>query len=153
MNDNLKTASSLAWRVLYRSTVSNIFSGVTPLSMALDYHLERHNLLASNVAHVDTPRYKPVDLARTTATSSFAEVFNVALARTNETHMTVPSTEQTNGRVFVDTSAGGGADGNFVSLDREAAKLTANQLRYDIVSVLVGSRLQGLSHVVKDMKG
>lgn len=143
----------LARRVLYTESMSTIFGGVTPLGMALDYHLERHNLLASNVAHVDTPRYKPVDLARTTATSPFEKVFQVALARTNETHMGLSSAEQANGRVFTDISAGGGADGNFVSLDREAAKLTANQLRYDIVSVLVSGKLQGLSKVARDMKG
>jgi len=30
--------------------VSNLFTGVAPLSYALDFHLERHNLLASNLA-------------------------------------------------------------------------------------------------------
>lgn len=123
------------------------------MGQALDYHLERHNLLAANVAHVDTPRYKPVDLARTTATSHFDQVFNVALSRTNEGHIGVSAAEKSNGRVFTDTSAGGGADGNFVSLDREAAKLTANQLRYDIVSVLVSSELAGLMKAATDMKG
>lgn len=126
---------------------------MAPLGQALDYHLERHNLLASNVAHVDTPRYKPVDLARTTATSQFGEVFKVALARTNDGHMDVSGAAAQNGRVFTDLSAGGGADGNFVSLDREAAKLTANQLRYDIVSVLVSSELSGLMKAATDMKG
>lgn len=143
----------MARRVLCMSGVSTIFGGVTPLGQALDYHLERHNLLASNVAHVDTPRYKPVDLARTTATSHFGELFQVALSRTDEVHMDVSAADKSNGRVFTDLSAGGGADGNFVSLDREAAKLTANQLRYDIVSVLVSSELQGLMKAATDMKG
>lgn len=133
--------------------VSTIFGGVTPLGQALDYHLERHNLLAANVAHVDTPRYKPVDLARTTATSEFGEVFHVALNRTQERHLDVSTIENSNGRVFTDLTAGGGADGNFVSIDREAAKLTANQLRYDIVSVLVSGELQGLMKAATDMKG
>jgi flagellar basal-body rod protein FlgB len=139
--------------VLCISSVSTIFGGVAPLGQALDYHLERHNLLAGNVAHVDTPRYKPVDLARTTATSQFGQQLKVALARTDEVHMDVSAAAQSNGRVFTDLSAGGGADGNFVSLDREAAKLTANQLRYDIVSVLVSGELQGLMKAATDMKG
>lgn len=139
--------------MLFLCLVSSIFGSVTPLGQALDYHLERHNLLASNVAHVDTPRYKPVDLARTTAASQFGEALQVALDRTHEMHMDVAAVQETNGRVFTDLSAGGGADGNFVSLDREAAKLTANQLRYDIVSVLVSSELQGLMTVATDMKG
>jgi flagellar basal body rod protein FlgB len=57
------------------------------------------------------------------------------------------------GRVFQDLSAGGGADGNFVSLDREAGKLAANRLRYDIVSVLVKSQLDSLMTAVGDGKG
>lgn len=133
--------------------MTSIFNDVTPLGRALDYHLERHNLLAANVAHVDTPRYKPVDLARTTTTPEFGDLLHVALSRTNEAHLDVSEGTQSNGRVFQDLSAGGGADGNFVSLDREAAKLAANQLRYDIVSVLVSAELNGLRNAATDMKG
>jgi flagellar basal-body rod protein FlgB len=56
--------------------VSNLFSPVAPLQYALDFHMERHNLLASNLANVDTPRYKPVDLARVGDTD-FAQVLSV----------------------------------------------------------------------------
>lgn len=133
--------------------VTSLFARVAPLSQALDYHLDRHNLLASNVAHVDTPNYKPVDLARTSATSAFDKQFQVALARTSDEHLAPGGTSSERGRVFRDLSAGGGADGNYVSLDREAAKLAANQLRYDIVSVLVSSELQGLMSAASDMQG
>jgi flagellar basal-body rod protein FlgB len=133
--------------------VTSIFSGVAPLGQALDYHLERHNLLAANVAHVDTPRYKPVDLARTASSPEFGDLLHVALNRTNEGHLNVQEGTQSNGRVFQDLTAGGGADGNFVSLDREAAKLAANQLRFDIVSVLVSTELNGLMNAATDMKG
>lgn len=133
--------------------MSSIFNDVRPLGQALDYHLERHNLLAANVAHVDTPRYKPVDLARTASSPEFGDLLHVALTRTNEGHLDVQAGTSSNGRVFQDLSAGGGADGNYVSLDREAAKLAANQLRYDIVSVLVSTELNGLLKAATDMKG
>lgn len=133
--------------------MTSIFNAVAPLGQALDYHLERHNLLAANVAHVDTPRYKPVDLARTTSSPEFGDLLHVALSRTNEGHLDVSEGTQNNGRVFQDLSAGGGADGNYVSLDREASKLAANQLRYDIVSVLVSTELNGLLRAATDMKG
>ena len=51
------------------------------------------------------------------------------------------------------SDAGGGADGNFVSLDREAGKLAANRLRYDMVSVLVKTQLDGLMKAANDGKG
>ena len=58
-----------------------------------------------------------------------------------------------NGRVFQDLSAGVGNDGNYVSLDREAAKLAANQLRYDTVSAIVSAELRQLSFAASDGKG
>lgn len=133
--------------------MSDLFSGIQPLHRTLDFHLERHNLLASNIAHVDTPGFKPKDLERTTATSQFAQTLNVAVERYHPRHMEIGGVASSEGRVFEDLSAGGGADGNFVSLDREAGKLAANQLRYDIVSVVVSSELQGLMSAAGDMKG
>ncbi len=132
----------------------DIFGGLQTLHQALDYHLERHNLLASNVAHVDTPGYKPHDLARV-APGQFQAVFNVELQRTADTHLNAMGTPETSsiGRVFEDSSAGSGADGNSVSLDREASKLAANHLRYDVVSTIVAAELRGLVYAANDGRG
>lgn len=133
-------------------SVSSLFDAVSPLQYALDFHLERHNLLASNIAHVDTPGYKPNDLARI-GEDGFEQVMQVVLRRTHGSHIAVGTPDPLVGRAFQDLSAGGGADGNFVSLDREAGKLAANRLRYDIVSVLVKSHLDGLMKAASDGKG
>jgi flagellar basal-body rod protein FlgB len=132
--------------------VANLFSAVAPLQYALDFHLERHNLLAANIANVDTPRYKPTDLARI-GEGGFESVMQLAMARTNEAHLSTGADEPLVGRTFQDLSAGGGADGNFVSLDRESGKLATNRLRYDIVSVLVKSQLEALMSAASDGKG
>jgi flagellar basal-body rod protein FlgB len=130
-----------------------VFASVDPLRAALDYHLDRQNVLASNVAHVDTPGYRPNDLERIDQ-SGFSAALGVAMTRTNERHLvggagdTLP-----NGRVFQDLSAGVGNDGNYVSLDREAAKLAANQLRYDTVSAIVSAELHQLGFAANDGKG
>jgi flagellar basal-body rod protein FlgB len=134
--------------------VPDIFSGLTQLHTALDYHLERHNVLASNVAHVDTPGFRPNDLARVDP-SDFARVLNVALERTAPNHLGSPSDNRMSqvGRVFQDPTAGAGNDGNYVSLDREAAKLAANHIRYDVVAQLTASELKGLAWAANDGKG
>ena len=129
----------------------NIFPHIAPMGQALDFHLERHNLLSANIAHVETPRYKPNDLARL-GDPQFSDMLSVALERTHQHHMRVGKESPMVGRVFQDLSAGGGADGNYVSLDREAGKLAANRLRYDIVSVLVKSQLSGLMRAASDGK-
>ena len=138
--------------------VVDLFSGVMPLHAALDYHLERHNVLSSNIAHVDTPGYKPKDLARVEE-GSFDQVLGVTMERTSASHLSASGSAASPGsgvdevgRVFTDATAGGGADGNYVSLEREAGKLATNQIRYDIVSVLVSSELKGLLWAANDGK-
>ncbi|MFZ5894326.1 MAG: flagellar basal body rod protein FlgB [Myxococcota bacterium] len=135
---------------------ADIFSALVPLHSSLDYHLERHSVLASNVAHVDTPGYKPSDLARVDeAGGTFNAALGVAMAKTAPGHL--PGGQAAggvlHGRIFEDISAGVGNDGNYVSLDREAAKVAANQLRYDTVSAIVTAELRQLQFAASDAKG
>ncbi len=134
--------------------VTELFNTVGPLQEALDYHLQRHNVLASNLAHVDTPGYRPRDVARIDA-DQFQQVLAVQMERTNPAHMVGghggAAIDQ--GRVFVDLTAGTGNDRNYVSLDREAAKLAANHLRYDVVSTMISAELRQLAYAVNDSKG
>src|SRR5437868_493779 len=103
--------------------MSDLFSAVGSLHSALDYHLERHTVLSSNVAHVDTPGFHPHDLRRV-ENADFGSALNVAMERTNSAHMQTPNADAAalEGRIFEDLSSGAGNDGNYVSLDREAAK-------------------------------
>lgn len=135
--------------------MSDLFSSVAPLHGALDYHLERHTVLASNVAHVDTPGYKPNDLRRVEPGGRFDAALSVAMERTNGAHFQLPNAGAAalQGRIFQDLSAGAGNDGNYVSLDREAAKVAANQLRYDVTSAIVSAELSQLRYAAGDAKG
>jgi flagellar basal-body rod protein FlgB len=124
----------------------DLFAAIAPMHGALDYHLERHSILVANVSNVDTPGYLPKDLART----NFDGAMNSALARTNAAHFSIGAGEVSSGMVITDPSASGGLDQNKVSLDREAAKVAANQLRYDVVSTLVSAELGDLSFAALD---
>lgn len=117
----------------------------------MDYHLERHNVLSSNIAHVDTPGYRPKDLERL---EGFDAAMGVALRRTSDRHLAGAGGESpTVGRVFVDASAGAGNDGNYVSIDREASKVAANHLRYDVVSAIVQAELRQLRFAAGEGRG
>jgi flagellar basal-body rod protein FlgB len=135
--------------------MSDLFSAVGSLHAALDYHLERHTVLSSNVAHVDTPGFHPHDLRRVDTVDTFDSALSVAMERTNGAHFQTPNAGAAalDGRIFEDLSAGAGNDGNYVSLDREAAKVAANQLRYDVVSAVVTAELHQLSYAASDGKG
>ncbi len=134
--------------------MSDLFGALGPLQSALDYHLSRHNVLASNVAHVDTPGYRPVDLARIDD-GAFVAALDVSLRRTSEAHIEAEVDEGTNrfGESFEDLSAGAGRDGNYVSLDREAAKVASNHLRFEVVSAVVSAELRQLLYAASDARG
>jgi len=112
----------------------------------------RHNLLASNLAHVDTPGYVPKDVGRDDTTFDS----KLELASSSSSGSTAPGSIPLGPSytVFDDPSPSAtGLDKNSVSLDREAAKVAANQIRYDVVSVLAHSELADLEFAANDGRG
>ena len=117
-------------------------SGIDAMQAALGYHRERHAVLAGNVANLDTPGYRPLDLARTAETTA-------TLAVTESGHIGEATTGQYT-TTFDDGGALQGTDGNAVSLERELAKIDANRTRYSTVSELVSRRLVMLRYAAGD---
>ena len=121
---------------------------VDTLQSALTYHRERHTVLAGNVANLDTPGYRPVDLERYPADDP------ARLAITRAGHIA-----QGNGASadyvasFDDGGALQGPDGNAVALERELAKIDANRVRYNTNAELVTRRLAMLRYAAGDGVG
>ena len=124
---------------------------VEHLKTGLDYHLQRHNLLASNLAHLDTPGYQTVDLVREKFDGEL-NVAHVQMESTNASHMQGSTHTDQGFRVQVAPRVGDGADGNGVDLDKETMKIASNQLRYDMIAQLASSELSSLSWAANDAK-
>lgn len=122
----------------------SLLGSVENLRAGLDYHLARHNVLVSNLAQVDTPEYKPVDLART----DFSSTLHVAMQQTDGKHLAGAHGGPAH-RVIKDPSAAG-TDGNGVDIDREAVKIASNQMRYDVLAQLASSELATLAWAAAD---
>jgi flagellar basal-body rod protein FlgB len=114
--------------------MKTLFDSVDRLSESMTFHRERHSVLAGNVANVDTPGYKPLDLERTDPTEGPAP-----MAATHAGHMQAGGLDGTT-LVFADSDPAG-ADGNSVSLERELAKIDANRVRYQTAAELTTRRL------------
>jgi flagellar basal-body rod protein FlgB len=123
-----------------------LLESVEQLRAGLDYHLARHNLLTSNLAHVDTPGFRPKDLERR---ASFESSLSTALLATDARHFGSGAKEPEL-RIVTDRGAPAGLDGNAVSIDREAVKIASNNIRYETISALVADELSGLSWAVND---
>lgn len=123
----------------------SLLDSVDKLRVGLDYHLQRHNVLVSNLAQAETPGYRPVDLVRT----DFDGALNVALTATEPGHAgTAPGAPSF--EVQEDKTAKAGADGNAVDIDREAVRISTNQTRYDMLAQLASSELASLEWAVTD---
>lgn len=94
---------------------------------ALTYHRERHSVLASNIANLDTPGFRPLDLVRQSPDSA-------------------PELVET----IDDGGSLQGPDGNAVSLERELAKMDANRARYATTAELVSRRIALLRYAAGD---
>ena len=127
-----------------------IFGSVERLHAALDYHLQRQNLLAANLANVDTPNYRCRDLVR--SAPSFEGELGTALATTEDGHL-AGAAASSGSRVEIDRSVAPGADGNSVNLDREVVKISANHLRYEALSTLTSQRLSQIAWAATDGRG
>jgi flagellar basal-body rod protein FlgB len=127
--------------------MSDIFQ-VGGFRRSLDYHTERHNVLASNIANANTPGFRPEELLRK---EEDAFGGTLPLKRTESVHFQaagVPAIHET--VISPDESRTGGLDGNTVALEREMSKLQANDLRYQGASKLVTRHLAMLKYAASD---
>jgi flagellar basal-body rod protein FlgB len=118
-------------------------SAVDTLQAAMTYHRERHTVLAGNVANLDTPGYRPMDLQRRTAEDP------VAMTVTHEGQIAT-QTDSDYVTSYDDGGALQGSDGNAVTLEREMSKIDANRARYATSAELVSRRLAMLRYAAGD---
>lgn len=124
---------------------------VAPFHRSLDYHAKRHNVLASNIANVNTPGFRPKELLRVEA----EELKNrMPLVRTQHEHFAMGALGAVHDMTVVpDESNIGGLDGNNVSLEREMSKLEANDMRFQTAARIVSRHLGMLRYAANDATG
>jgi flagellar basal-body rod protein FlgB len=101
----------------------------------LDVSALRHEAIASNLANVETPNYKRLDVSPT-----FESQLSQAVASQNP-----DAISSLQPQLAVDTSAvSGRPDGNTVLLETEMLKLNENTVENSVETQLVGSALAHL---------
>jgi flagellar basal-body rod protein FlgB len=121
-----------------------LFQTVDALEEAMTFHRERQSVLAGNVANIDTPGYRPMDLERAPAPGPGS------LALDTDAGDQSPARASSTTVSFDDSGQSASADGNHVNLERELAKMDANRVRYATASELVSRRLALLRYAAGD---
>lgn len=130
-----------------------LFSSVELGHRALDYHLERQNVLAGNVANVETPGFQPLELTRPEERAETGPG-PMPLRTTDAAHLPVITGVTPGGfEIGEERVVNGGNDDNAVSLERELAKVAANHLRYEGATTIVQAQLSQLRYAANDAQG
>jgi flagellar basal-body rod protein FlgB len=121
------------------------------LERSLDTRLERHNVLASNLANADTPGFEPRDVDFNAAmNAAAADIESSAAANSPEfgsaTVKHAPPPMLT-GR---SAAAAAGLDGNRVDADHVLVSLAENGLQYGASARAAGKKLAILRYVASD---
>ena len=124
-------------------------NGMRTMERFLDLSVQRQSLISSNVANVDTPGYKTIDLTfeqelrdATTAAGSRLKVSNdLHLPAGTETRSA--SVKQVEGLTVRN-------DMNNVNVDREMAQLSTNALKFAMVAQLIAGKFKTLKSAIQE---
>jgi flagellar basal-body rod protein FlgB len=114
------------------------------LSTMLGFRSERHKLIASNIANIDTPDYRPTELTFRNNLEEALGKNKITLVRTDKRHFPPISDGSTGYRIV-------NSDGK-VELDTEMANLAENQLMYNLTVELLSRKFKGIKNVLTEAK-
>lgn len=121
--------------------IDALFSGTDYVAakQMLDATVLRQEAIASNLANLDTPNYKRLDVA-----PNFQAQLSQAIASKDSAKISSLQPQ-----LSVDTSAvSGRADGNTVSLENEMLQLSQNMLEHSVETQLVSTELSRMQMAI-----
>lgn len=124
------------------------------LAKALQAASLRQEAIAQNMANVDTPGYKAVEVSfEEQLTRSLSKKAAVKMKTTHPAHLTrTPSVSDIDPVVVRRTGTSARADGNNVDPEAEMAELAANQLMYSTLTRLVSEKYSLIKYAISEGK-
>ena len=121
-----------------------IDKSATLLEKMLDVSSIKHKVIANNIANVNTPGYKKMEV-------SFADQLEKAV---NESSVNKFDTLQP--KIVIskeDTNDTVRNDGNNVDMDKEVSSLVKNTLSYSIFTQLLAKKYEGIKSAIEGSRG
>lgn len=104
------------------------------MSQKLKYNAQRQNVLAQNIANVDTPAYKAMDIAAPDFKAMLARASGGKMTVTNPMHIQPGMSKGGNLRISErENTYETNPDGNNVVIEEETMKVAENQSDYQTV--------------------
>lgn len=128
---------------------------VSILEKAMDLRSKKHNVIASNIANMDTPDYKAFDLIIEKELQKVTGKGNsISLNKTNKAHMQSQRSKADGVSVVIDDTQGLSlrGDGNTVDIDKQMGNMAENTLMYKAAAQMINSKFQGLKSAIQGGK-
>ena len=122
------------------------------MGAVMDMQLQRQNVIMGNIANVNTPQYRPLELKFETELQKALNIdIRGKLSRTRDGHM--PSVFDPEGfgpswRAEFKPSVVHGEDR--VNLEKEMVKMAQNNLQYTALSQITKSSLDGIRQIIAE---
>ena len=128
--------------------VNKIFGGtINLLEKVLNFRAQRQNLLVSNIANVDTPHYKSVDINFENQLKRAVED-NSQLRRTNINHFS-GNIDEIKPDIIYNPNISLRGDSNTVDIDHEMTKLAENNLLYNASAQMLSKLLLMIKYSIE----
>lgn len=135
---------------------STLFSGsIDILEKAMNLRSTRHNVLAANVANMDTPNYKAFEVHVEEALQAYnPDPDRLPMTRTHAGHLPLRSSRPDDLVVQSDSPPQFSlrADGNTVDVDETMGKMAENTIKFKTAAQLISSKFKGLRQVIQGGK-
>lgn len=128
---------------------------IANLTQSLNLRSIQHKALASNIANMDTPNYKAVELdVAEEMNQNKGSIPGLRLVRTHGVHLPTMShgLDRVRLKAVTPPAVSMRGDGNTVDVDRTMGKLAENTLLYRATAQLISKQFQGLKNVIKGGK-
>ncbi len=124
------------------------------VSRVMDMQLKRQNVITSNLANLETPNYKPRELAfEEELQSALGLDMRGRMSTTSHGHMPAAFNPENFGpewsKAFKPRQIHGE---DRVSLDKEMSRHAKNQLQYTALTQIMQKSFEGLSNIIQDGK-
>lgn len=134
---------------------SGLFTGATMaiLEKVLDLRSRKHNLIVSNIANMDTPRYQAVDLIfQDQLKKALGGSKSGVMATTHNKHFLIGggNIKSVKPEVVLSPSVLSSNDQNTVDIEKEMGKLVENNLMYNVAAQILGKKLAAIKNVIKE---
>jgi len=122
------------------------------LEKSMNLRSQKHNLLVSNIANLDTPNYKAFDiLVEEEMAKKEGETNKMPLYRTQPAHIPLMGMTDLNApeiREVEKPRYDFREDGNTVDIDRTMSVLSENGLMYNASAQMISKKFQSLSNAI-----